>query len=80
MHEMVSSQGATSSHLGQVTKTLTSQSLIGPHRAFMLPKSSRYQMVYMRAPFAHLDPMQRLFALTADGSESLIFPVATALR
>ncbi|CAK9099982.1 Serine/threonine-protein kinase mph1 [Durusdinium trenchii] len=24
-----------------------------------------YQMIYMRAPFAHLDPMQRLFALTA---------------
>ena len=24
----------------------------------------RYQMVYMRAPFAHLDPMQRLFVLT----------------
>ncbi|CAE7224090.1 mph1 [Symbiodinium natans] len=26
-----------------------------------------YQMVYMKAPFAHLDPMQRLFALTDPG-------------
>lgn len=31
-----------------------------------------YQMVYMRAPFAHLDPMQRLFALT-DPSVSVEF-------
>ena len=47
----------------------------------MSPKSSaRYQMVYMRAPFAHLDPMQRLFALTVDGSESLTFPAAAPLR
>ncbi|CAE7383908.1 mph1, partial [Symbiodinium sp. CCMP2456] len=28
-----------------------------------------YQMVYMKAPFAHLDPMQRLFALTATRSD-----------
>ena len=26
-------------------------------------------MVYMKAPFAHLDPMQRLFALTATRSD-----------
>lgn len=32
-----------------------------------------YQMVYMRAPFAHLDPMQRLFALT-DPNVSVEFP------
>ncbi|CAE7650264.1 mph1 [Symbiodinium sp. CCMP2592] len=28
-----------------------------------------YQMVYMKAPFAHLDPMQRLFALTVTRSD-----------
>mmetsp|Transcript_61506 Transcript_61506/g.144023 ORF Transcript_61506/g.144023 Transcript_61506/m.144023 type:complete len:782 (-) Transcript_61506:229-2574(-) len=32
-----------------------------------------YQMVYMKAPFAHLDPMQRLFALT-DPSMVVEFP------
>jgi len=32
-----------------------------------------YQMVYMKAPFAHLDPMQRLFALT-DPNVAVEFP------
>eukprot|EP00931_Biecheleriopsis_adriatica_P086418 TRINITY_DN6109_c0_g1_i2.p1 TRINITY_DN6109_c0_g1~~TRINITY_DN6109_c0_g1_i2.p1 ORF type:complete len:809 (+),score=198.39 TRINITY_DN6109_c0_g1_i2:97-2523(+) len=32
-----------------------------------------YQMVYAKAPFAHLDPMQRLFALT-DPNMSVEFP------
>ncbi|CAE8599475.1 unnamed protein product, partial [Polarella glacialis] len=32
-----------------------------------------YQMVYMRSPFAHLDPMQRLFALT-DPNMCVEFP------
>eukprot|EP00913_Durusdinium_trenchii_P020489 g19248.t1 len=34
-----------------------------------------YQMIYMRAPFAHLDPMQRLFALT-DPNVSVEFPAS----
>lgn len=32
-----------------------------------------YQMVYMKSPFAHLDPMQRLFALT-DPTVGIEFP------
>eukprot|EP00933_Yihiella_yeosuensis_P021102 TRINITY_DN16792_c0_g1_i1.p1 TRINITY_DN16792_c0_g1~~TRINITY_DN16792_c0_g1_i1.p1 ORF type:complete len:880 (+),score=208.26 TRINITY_DN16792_c0_g1_i1:67-2640(+) len=32
-----------------------------------------YQMVYMKSPFAHLDPMQRLFALT-DPNMCVEFP------
>jgi len=32
-----------------------------------------YQMVYMKSPFAHLDPMQRLFALT-DPAVGIEFP------
>ena len=29
----------------------------------MQNQPARYQIVYGRAPFAHLDPMQRMFAL-----------------
>jgi len=38
-----------------------------------------YQMVYLEAPFAHLDPMQRIFALT-DRTMRLSFRMSTVFR